>query len=98
MFQTTRTAFAVALITMTAAAGAQTTAAARADRQAASGAADLGYQSPFDGYRRFTQEQVGSWKAANDNVGRIGGWREYAKEAHAPAGAPPKPQAGHGQH
>jgi len=98
MFQTARAAFAVALTAIAAAAGAQTAAPAAADPQAASGTADLGYRSPFDGYQRFTQEQAGSWKAANDNVGRIGGWREYAKEARAPAGAPPKPHAGHGQH
>ena len=98
MFQTARTAFAVALIAMTAAAGAQTTAAASADVQAARGTADLGYQSPFEGYQRFAQEQVGSWKAANENVGRIGGWREYAKESRSPAGSPPKPHAGQGQH
>ena len=87
MFQTARAAFAVALTVMASAAGAQTAAAAA-----------IGYRSPFDGYQRFTQEQVGSWKAANENVGRIGGWREYAKESRSPASSPPKPQAGHGQH
>lgn len=97
MFQTARAAFAAALIAMTAAAGAQTTAAAAADPQAARATADLGYQSPFEGYQRFTQEEVVSWKAANDNVGRIGGWREYAKEARVPAATPPRPHAGHGQ-
>lgn len=105
MFQTARAAFAVTLIAMAAAAGAQTAAAAAADPQAARGAADPGYRSPFEGYQRFTQEQVGSWKAVNDNVGRIGGWREYAKEARPPAasaasdaaGSGRPPQAGHGQ-
>lgn len=87
MFQTARAAFAVALIVMAPAAGAQTAAATA-----------IGYRSAFEDYRRFTQEQVGSWKAANENVGRIGGWREYAKESRLPAAAPPKPQAGHGQH
>ena len=98
MFQTARAAFAAALIAMTAAAGAQTAAPAATDLKTAHGAAAPGYRSPFEGYQRFTQEQVGSWKAANDNVGRIGGWRAYAKEALAPAGARPKPHAGHGQH
>lgn len=100
MFQTARAAFAVALTAIALPSGAQTAAAAAADPQAASGTADPGYRSPFEGYQRFTQEQVGSWKAANDNVGRIGGWREYAKEARppaAPVGAPPKPHAGHGR-
>jgi hypothetical protein len=99
MFQTARAAFAVALTTIAAAAGAQTAApAAAADPQAASGTADPGYRSPFEAYQRFTQEQVGSWKAANDNVGRIGGWREYAKEARPSAAPAPKPHAGHGPH
>jgi len=44
------------------------------------------YRSAFDGYRRFTDEPVKSWKDANDNVGRIGGWKTYAKEAAAESG------------
>jgi hypothetical protein len=99
MFQTARAAFAVALTAIAAAAGAQTSAPAATDLHAVNGAADLDYRSPFEGYQRFTQEQVGSWKAANDNVGRIGGWRAYAKEARppaAPAPSAPKPHAGHG--
>jgi len=40
------------------------------------------YRSVFDGYRNHANVDVGSWKGANDNVGRIGGWREYLKEAH----------------
>lgn len=97
MFQTARAAFAVALAAIALPSGAQTAAPAAANLQAASGDADLGYRSPLDGYQRFTEEQVGSWKDANDNVGRIGGWREYAKELRAPAGGPSKPQAGHGR-
>lgn len=77
-------------------------------------AVELPYQSTFDGYRRFSDEKVGSWREANDNVGRIGGWREYAKEAQqgdggaqaapknssgtAPAPAARDPHAGHGKH
>ena len=37
--------------------------------------------SAFDGYKLYTDEPPGNWKAANDNVARIGGWREYAKQA-----------------
>lgn len=47
------------------------------------------YESPFNGYRPFSEEKVAPWKDTNDTVGRIGGWRAYAKEA-----APPKPDAG----
>ena len=54
----------------------------------------LGFRSTFEAYKPFTDESVGSWKDANDTVGRIGGWRAYAKEARdkepAAAGAPDK--------
>lgn len=43
--------------------------------------AGLAYDSAFENYRRFTDERVMSWKAANERVGSIGGWRTYAKEA-----------------
>ena len=39
------------------------------------------YRSAFDGYSAFTDEPVANWKAANDTTARIGGWREYAKQA-----------------
>ena len=58
------------------------------------------HRSAFAQYRILSDEKVGSWKDANDNVGRIGGWREYAKEANAPdssAGqADVKPSPGQG--
>ena len=39
------------------------------------------YRSALEGYQSYTDEKVVNWKEANDNAGRIGGWREYAKEA-----------------
>ncbi len=42
------------------------------------------YRSAFAGYRPNVEEKVGSWRDANDSVGRIGGWRVYAKEAREP--------------
>ena len=39
------------------------------------------YRSPFRDYRRLGDEKLIPWKAANDEVGRIGGWRTYAREA-----------------
>ena len=39
------------------------------------------YRSTLEGYQSYTDEKVVDWKEANDNTGRIGGWREYAKEA-----------------
>jgi hypothetical protein len=66
-----------------------------ADPEAA--VAPLVYRSAFDGYRKHADEKVDSWKAVNDNVGRVGGWRAYLKEAQQPdepdstAAAPLKP-------
>lgn len=42
------------------------------------------YQSPLKRFRTLADEQPKSWKDANDNVERIGGWRAYAKEAANP--------------
>lgn len=60
------------------------------------------YQSALEGYQAFSEEKVRPWKEANDNVGKIGGWRAYAKEASAAgesgdaAPQPVKPQADRG--
>lgn len=58
----------------------------------------LSYPSAFEGYKAYTDEPTANWKAANDTVARIGGWREYARQAQgldskpdnlpAPAAAP----------
>ncbi|MBC7600341.1 MAG: hypothetical protein H7238_15170 [Polaromonas sp.] len=49
------------------------------------------FRSSFEGYQAHTEEKIINWKEANDRVGRIGGWRAYAKEAQQPSGgsAPP---------
>lgn len=54
-------------------------------------AAPSPYHSAFDGYQPFKDEKVAPWKGANDTVGRIGGWRAYARQANegdASASAP----------
>jgi hypothetical protein len=65
------------------------------------------YRSPFDGYRKLGEEPVGNWRSANDEVGRIGGWREYAREAQesgpklkgsTPADPGATPKTGHEGH
>ena len=66
-------------------------------------AAPIDYKSAFDGYQRFSDEEVQPWKDSNATVEKIGGWRAYAKEAQgakAPASAasgsaPADPHAGH---
>ena len=79
---------------------------AQSPRQASSApaASPAEFRSSFEGYQPYTEEKITSWKEANDRVGRIGGWRAYAKEAQqpsggsaAPAAKPADPHAGHGK-
>lgn len=60
------------------------------------------YRSALEGYQPYSETRMVPWKAANDTVGQIGGWRAYAKEAAegqgqsgqaAPAAGAPKPAA-----
>ena len=44
--------------------------------------------SVFDSYKPYTDEPLANWKAANDTTARIGGWREYAKQAQEQPGKP----------
>lgn len=39
------------------------------------------YRSVFSQYRRFDEQPMSPWAEANETVGRIGGWRAYAREA-----------------
>lgn len=43
------------------------------------------HRSSLTNYRSAGELRVGSWKDANEQVNRIGGWRTYAREAAAPA-------------
>ena len=106
---------AVAILTLlliplwTAKANAQAPAAPLALTPAtpATQAAPAAYRSALEGYQPYTDEKTVNWQEANDTTGRIGGWREYAKEAQQPAGKPeanpqaadaavkPAPHAGH---
>lgn len=59
----------------------------------------LQFTSALEGYRAYTDQVVQSWREANDQVHRIGGWRAYAKEAAtdqtASEAAAADPHAGH---
>jgi len=52
------------------------------------------YHSVFEGYQAMTEPQMTPWRAANDTVRDVGGWRAYAKEAAAAnaAATTPAPQ------
>lgn len=71
------------------AAAAASSVASTTDVPGRSAAPDpAGYRSAFEGYRRYAEQPVGSWRQANEVVGAIGGWQAYAREAQAPAGSP----------
>jgi hypothetical protein len=40
-----------------------------------------GFESVFKDYQPLRDEKMVEWKATNDVVTRIGGWREYARQA-----------------
>jgi hypothetical protein len=42
------------------------------------------HESAFSAYRPHVDTPVGDWRAANEAVNRIGGWRAYGREAGAP--------------
>lgn len=48
------------------------------------------YKSAFEGYQAYSDDKMTNWKTANDEVARIGGWREYAKQAQQPENTPTK--------
>lgn len=48
------------------------------------------YKSAFEGYQAYGDDKMTNWKAANDEVARIGGWREYARQAQQPENTPTK--------
>ena len=59
----------------------------------------LQYTSPLASFQGYSDQSMQSWREANDQVGRIGGWKAYAKEAQAAqagageGGASPSPAA-----
>jgi hypothetical protein len=44
----------------------------------------LRHESAFSTYRPHVDTAVGDWRATNQTVNRIGGWRAYGREAGAP--------------
>lgn len=75
---------AVVATSFTATALAQTPT--EGDAGARASATSLRYRSALERYQSYKEQPVQSWREVNDNVGRIGGWRVYAKEAAAPEG------------
>lgn len=67
---------------------AATAAHAAPDHAMSMAVPKLAYSSAFAAYKGYADQPVTSWREANDAVGRIGGWRSYAKEA-TQAAVPP---------
>ena len=62
-------------------ASAQTNRPALPDSTASAVAASpTPLKSAFEGYQTYSDDKMTNWRVANDEVARIGGWREYAKQ------------------
>ncbi len=66
------------------------TCAAFAQSGPAPGTRTLSFKSTLSQYKPYTDEKTADWKAANDEVGKIGGWRTYLKQANEPDKAEPQ--------
>ena len=55
--------------------------------------APLAFDSVLSRYKPMTDQKLGTWREANDNVGQIGGWRTYLKEVQQPEVTAPAPAA-----
>lgn len=65
--------------------------------QAQAPAAPAAWRSAFEGYQPFADAPIASWRESNDTVGRIGGWRAYAREAQGDEPAQAAPGGGSAQ-
>ena len=82
---------ATACLALAAAAFAQQPAPSVARPPAPDAAPSSVYRSAWSDYRPFADEKLISWKDANDEVRRIGGWRTYLRESQ---GGQPSGSAG----
>ena len=72
-------------------------AAATFAQQPPAAATPAPYRSALEGYQPWSDQATAPWKESNDTVGRIGGWRAYAREANGEAAAAPPAAAGPAQ-
>jgi hypothetical protein len=81
-----------AVVTAPAQAGGPAAPARPSAWQAEASVPALRHESAFSTYRPHVETPVGDWRAANEAVNRIGGWRAYGREAGAPLQPLPPPQ------
>jgi hypothetical protein len=58
----------------------------------------LQYRSALQRLQPRSAPEAGAWQEHNARVGRIGGWRAYAREAQQPEGAASAPAGAHRHH
>ena len=64
---------------------------------AESPAAEEAVTAPFKHYQGWRDEPLQDWRAVNERVGEVGGWRTYLRESQpAVGGAGQDPQGHHG--
>jgi hypothetical protein len=68
-----------------------TTAQVQASASGPTANTSTNFRSALEAYRPYSSEKILDWKQANDNTTRIGGWREYARQAQEPDARPPTP-------
>ncbi len=64
-------------------------------------AADPAVTTPFKNYQGWRDEPLQDWRAVNERVGEVGGWRTYLRESQPAAGGAgqdPRVQHGHQGH
>ena len=57
--------------------------------QPTTSALPLKFDSVISRYKPMADQELGSWREANDTVTQIGGWRTYLKESRAPEAMTP---------
>jgi len=92
----TRCLLGLGALLSVASAVAQPAAGVAATTTSQVGAPALEYVSPIGDYKGYEPQSIQSWKEANDNVGRIGGWRNYSRETSQGQPSPSAPAASGG--
>ena len=61
-------------------------------------AAEEAATAPFKHYRGWRDEPLLDWRAVNERVGEVGGWRTYLRESQPAAGGGDQDPQGHHGH
>jgi len=92
-FTLARGAFAAFAALASTAAAAQTAPPRPDPLDARAAVPRVEHRSALAGYRAHVPAEPADWRAANERVNRIGGWRSYAREATSPESPAPAASA-----